>query len=158
MNAIYHGSRGSSSRAKKRRGRQQDLVGPLQLPDLRLELLDPRGVVGRRPGRSPGIDLGLLAPAAQRVRRSPRPAARSARTAAFNDSSGSSLTGLATSRIARSRSSCGYFLGAGMIPSSRGIRPSTEPGAVHRPRKILDYDTPARRLKDEHRTPLPALR
>ncbi|GAA1847784.1 hypothetical protein GCM10009750_37710 [Agromyces salentinus] len=28
----------------------------------------------------------------------------------------------------------------------------------HRPRKTLDYDTPARRLKHEHRTPQPALR
>ncbi len=28
--------------------------------------------------------------------------------------------------------SCGYFLGAGMIRSSRGIRPSTRPGAIHR--------------------------
>lgn len=28
----------------------------------------------------------------------------------------------------------------------------------HRPRKTLDYDTPARRLKNEHRTPEPALR
>ena len=36
-------------------------------------------------------------------------------TAAFSDSSGSSFLASATSRIARSRSSGGYFLGAGMV-------------------------------------------
>ena len=35
-------------------------------------------------------------------------------TAAFSDSSGSSLRASCTSRMARSRNSCGYFLGAGM--------------------------------------------
>jgi hypothetical protein len=36
-----------------------------------------------------------------------------------------------TRRIDRSRSSTGYFLGAGMTPPFRGINASTSPGAVH---------------------------
>src|SRR5690606_33234032 len=36
-----------------------------------------------------------------------------------------------TSRIARSRSSSGYFLGAAMTLILRGLRASTKPGAVH---------------------------
>ena len=35
-----------------------------------------------------------------------------------------------TSLIARSRSTCGYFLGAGTVIILRGIRPSINPGAV----------------------------
>jgi hypothetical protein len=54
-------------------------------------------------------------------------------TAAFNDNDGSSFIASATSRNARSRSSSGYFRGAGTDPPSRGFRPSTAPGAVHYP-------------------------
>jgi hypothetical protein len=49
----------------------------------------------------------------------------------FSDSSGSSFRASYTSRTARSRNSCGYFLNAGMIIIHRGIRPSTQPGAIH---------------------------
>jgi hypothetical protein len=35
-----------------------------------------------------------------------------------------------TRPCARSRSSGGYFLGAGMTPPFRGIRPCTKPGAL----------------------------
>jgi len=52
-------------------------------------------------------------------------------TAAFNDNDESSLIASATNRCARSRSSSGYFLGAGITPPFRGITPSTKPGAVH---------------------------
>lgn len=38
-------------------------------------------------------------------------------TAAFSDNSGSSAIASLTRRIARSRNSCGYFLGAGMTPT-----------------------------------------
>ncbi len=56
--------------------------------DLRLQLLDPGRLRRRRPGPPPAVDLGLLDPAAQRVRVRPRPAARSACTAAFIDNTG----------------------------------------------------------------------
>ncbi len=52
-------------------------------------------------------------------------------TAAFKDSSRSSALAPVTRRRARSRNSCGYFLGAGMSSSFRGIRPSPRPGPVH---------------------------
>src|SRR5690242_6064297 len=51
-------------------------------------------------------------------------------TAAFTDNRGSSAIASATIRNARSRSSSGYFLGAGTDPLSRGFRASTKPGAV----------------------------
>jgi len=51
-------------------------------------------------------------------------------TAAFKDNDESSLIASATNRCARSRNSSGYFLGAGMTPPFRGIRPSTRPGAI----------------------------
>jgi hypothetical protein len=47
------------------------------------------------------------------------------------DSSGSSCLASATSRIARSRNFCGYFLGADTRSASfRGFRPSTKAGAA----------------------------
>src|SRR5829696_263598 len=46
------------------------------------------------------------------------------------DSPGSSSRASCTSRIALSRNSGGYFLGAGMILILSGIRPSIRPGAV----------------------------
>jgi len=52
-------------------------------------------------------------------------------TAAFNDSSGSSLSASCTSLIAHSRNSCGYFLSPGMTPSFRRISPSAKLGAIH---------------------------
>ena len=52
-------------------------------------------------------------------------------TAACNDTFGSCSRASATRRIARSRSSFGYFLGAGTEPLPRGFRASTKPGAVH---------------------------
>ncbi len=51
-------------------------------------------------------------------------------TAAFSDRSLSCSRASATRRIARSRSSFGYFLGAGTEPLSRGFRASTQPGSV----------------------------
>jgi hypothetical protein len=45
-------------------------------------------------------------------------------TAPFSVSAGSSDIDSATMRCARSRSSCGYFLGAGITPPFRGIRAS----------------------------------
>ncbi len=52
-------------------------------------------------------------------------------TAPFNDKFGSSAIASDTRRRARSRSSFGYFLGAGTRSLSRGLRPSTNPGALH---------------------------
>jgi hypothetical protein len=52
------------------------------------------------------------------------------RTAAVNDNPGSSSRAWATRSCARSRSSSGYFLGAGTMIILREIRVSTEAGAV----------------------------
>src|SRR5207342_1716432 len=41
-----------------------------------------------------------------------------------------SLTTSSTSRIARSRSSSGYFRAAPIVPLSRGLGASTKPGAI----------------------------
>ena len=49
----------------------------------------------------------------------------------FTGSDGSSALASVTRRCARSRSSSGYFLGCWHDPPSCGIRPSTNPGAVH---------------------------
>jgi hypothetical protein len=51
-------------------------------------------------------------------------------TAAFNDKPGSCSRASTTSRTARSRSSAGYFLAAGIRPPSCGIRASSKPGAL----------------------------
>jgi len=53
-------------------------------------------------------------------------------TAAFSDNPGSSTSASATSRCARSRNSFGYFLGAGMTPPFREIRPCIKPGAIQK--------------------------
>src|SRR4051794_33401988 len=55
------------------RGRQEDLVGPLELTDLPLQLPQPRRVRGRGPRPAPGIDLRAPAPSAQRVHVDPHP-------------------------------------------------------------------------------------
>jgi hypothetical protein len=54
----------------------------------------------------------------------------------FTGSDGSSALASVTRRCARSRSSGGYFLGCWHDPPSCGIRPSTNPGAVHPPRSV----------------------
>jgi hypothetical protein len=51
-------------------------------------------------------------------------------TAAFSDSSESAFRASATSRIARSRNSCGYFLGADTICILSGIQTLHQAGAV----------------------------
>ena len=50
-------------------------------------------------------------------------------TAAFIENAESSAIASATNLTERSRSSRGYFFGAGMTSPFGGIRPSTEPGA-----------------------------
>jgi len=54
----HHGKRGSSSRAKETRRRQEDLVGPAQLADLTLQLADALCFGRRHPGAAADIDLG----------------------------------------------------------------------------------------------------
>ncbi|OIQ83605.1 hypothetical protein GALL_345930 [mine drainage metagenome] len=66
----------------------------------------PRNVSGRSPARGPIRPI-----------------------AAFSDNDRSSAVASLSGRIARSRNSSGYFLGAGMAPRFRGIRPCTRPGA-----------------------------
>ncbi len=76
------------------------------------------------------VDIGLLDPAAQRVWHHPHPRTdplhrgvhRQRRVLAHR---------LCDHPRARSRSSFGYFLGAGITPPFRGIRPSSKPGAIH---------------------------
>ena len=51
-------------------------------------------------------------------------------TAAFNDNFSSCSLASRTSLIARSRSSSGYFLGAGIAPPFRGFEPSARTGAL----------------------------
>ncbi len=94
--------------SRKTRRRQQDFVGSLELPVLPLERFGPPSVGGRRPRLLTGVDRGLFAPAAQRVRDDPDPRAYP-RTAAFNVRPGSWARASCTSRCARSRSSLGYF-------------------------------------------------
>src|SRR3954452_22522965 len=55
------------------RGRQQDLVGPLELTNLPLQLPQPGGIGGRHPRSATGVDVGLLAPTAQRIDIDPHP-------------------------------------------------------------------------------------
>src|SRR3954454_10751168 len=55
------------------RGRQQDLVGPLELTNLPLQLPQPGGIGGRHPRSATGVDVGLLAPTAQRIYIAPHP-------------------------------------------------------------------------------------
>jgi hypothetical protein len=69
----YHGGWRVELPREETRGRQQDLVGPLQLPDLTLQILDPPCVTGGGPRPLPAIDAVLLDPAAQRVRDHPDP-------------------------------------------------------------------------------------
>src|SRR5688572_10227745 len=52
---------------KETRRRQQNLVGTLQLPHLRLQLLNLLRVACGGTRTLPGVDLGLLAPTTQRV-------------------------------------------------------------------------------------------
>jgi len=129
MNALTGQSRVELPR-EERGGRQQDLVGPLELADLAFELLDPGrfgrgGPRGLRPASMPAclhqprMVSGLM-PTRGPIRL----------TAAFSDNPGSCSRASRTSRCARSRSSSGYFLGAGTGPLSRGFRASINPGAV----------------------------
>ena len=77
----------------------------------------------------PVVDVGLLAPPAQRVRQDPQlradPLARG-----VDRQPGLLRPGLRTIRLARCLISSLNFLGAGTIPPSRGIRASTTPGAL----------------------------
>jgi hypothetical protein len=100
-----------------------------QLPHLRLQLLDLLGVAGGRARTLPGVDVGLLAPAAQGVGVYTDPRADPLHR--LMDRQLRVLLTRLTSRIALSRNSGGYFLGAGMILILSGIRPSIRPGAVH---------------------------
>src|SRR3954454_10585227 len=54
-------------------GRQQDIVGPLELTNLPLQLPQPGGIGGRHPRSATGVDVGLLAPTAQRIDIDPHP-------------------------------------------------------------------------------------
>src|SRR4051794_24581170 len=49
------------------RGRQQDLVGPLELTNLPLQLPQPGGIGGRHPPAANGVDVRLLAPTPQTI-------------------------------------------------------------------------------------------
>lgn len=64
------------------------------------------------------------------------------------DNDGSSLIASATTRCARSRSSSGYFLGAGMTPPFRGIRLPTRPGAIQD--SVVGDGRKAQALIDRH--------
>jgi len=64
----YHGSRESSSRAKKLDADSRILFGALEFHHLVLELPDPLAVRGRGPLHLPGVDRDPLAPSPQRVR------------------------------------------------------------------------------------------
>ena len=122
MKAHYQGSRGSLSRAASevvggptrscwRRSSftsRSSSVPGVTPASTRACFAQPRSVSGTTPTRGP-------------IRR----------TAPFNDKFGSSDIASDTRRRARSRSSFGYFLGAGTGPLSRGFRASINPGAVH---------------------------
>ena len=58
---------GGRAPPRRSRRRAQDRVRPPQLPDLLLELLDPRRLSRGHPRLHPVVDLGLLDPATQRL-------------------------------------------------------------------------------------------
>jgi hypothetical protein len=97
-------------------GRHQDLVRPLQILDLTLKVLDPPRVIGRGPRVLPCVDVGLLDPATQRIRADLDPCADPLHRGSGSDRPPRLLLTslLHQRRVARSRNSCGYFLGAGM--------------------------------------------
>ena len=119
---------------KRRRG-LQDLTRSPQLPHLGLKRLDPLRLRGRHPGRLPGVDLGLLHPAPQRLR--VIPSCSPIRCSAPALRAGSCLASTA-SRVARSRNSSGYFFGAAVTLILRELRPSTEPGALQTVLRTVD--------------------
>jgi hypothetical protein len=100
----------------------------MRIAVLHLQLLEPPILVGRQPGLGTGIDLGQVDPPTQRVAvdaqllsgPSARPVTDSCKPGWTSRSS--------TRRINRSRSSTGYFFGAGMAPPFPGISASTKPG------------------------------
>ena len=92
----------------------QDRVGPPQLADLLLQLLDAPGPLGGGAGPVAGVDPGLAHPAAQGLGIDPQLIADAPETPPGPIRIGQGTP--STSRIARFLSSSGYFLGAGTIP------------------------------------------
>ena len=147
----YHGSRGSSSRAKNEEAANRISLARFSSRFSASSSLIRVGIARRGPGPLARVDRGLLARAPQRVGIPPtRCPTRT--TAAFNDSSGSSFRASATSRIARSRSSGGYFLGAGMVIPLGESDPPRDPGRfTHRLRDPETTDQSACALRDRLR-------
>jgi hypothetical protein len=116
----HHGSRGSSSRAKNEEAANRISLARFSSLTSRFSSLTSRSrSLMRRassvvvPGRLPTSISACLTQPTQRVRVHPAPVPIRV-TAAATDSCASSSRASCTSRIARSRSSCGYFLGAGI--------------------------------------------
>ena len=136
MNSTISGVGGRAPPRRKRGRCRRIVVGPAQLADLPLEVLDPLRVrAGRTPGRS--------------ARRRSRPDFTSRATS--RDGSPTARADPLHARVHRRRrvprhgldgqpdrpirNSCGYFLGAGMTPILPGMRASAKPGTIHRSRR-----------------------
>ena len=107
----------------------QDRVGPPQLPDLLLQLLDAPGPLGGGAGPVAGVDPGLAHPAAQGLGALPQPLRPRAANTPQADPGRPRHPGV--NRTARRPRSSGYFLGAGTTPHPfHEFKPSTTPRAI----------------------------
>lgn len=131
----YHGSRGSSSRAKNEDAANKISFARFSSRTSASSALMRCASLVVVPGRSPASiaaylhqprNVSALTPTRCPIRT----------TAAFSDNSGSSFLASATSRIARSRSSGGYFLGAGIsliLSGNQTLHETRGDSWTHRP-------------------------
>jgi hypothetical protein len=126
----HHGSRGSSTRAKKDDAASRISLARFSSRTSACSVLIEAASVLVVPGQRPS-SIWARRTHPRNVSGTTPTFGAILFTAAFNDNDESSLIASATNRCARSRSSSGYFLGAGITPPFRGITPSTKPGAVH---------------------------
>ena len=126
----YHGNRGSSARAKKLEAASRISLARLTSRSSASSFLILAASVDVVPGSRPVSTWDCLTQLRSVSGTTPtRGPTRLTAPLIVND--GSSAIASATNRTERSRNSSGYFLGAGMTPPFRGIRPSTKPGTIH---------------------------
>ena len=125
----YHGNRGSSSRAKKLEAASRISLARLTSRSSASSFLILAASVDVVPGSRPASTWDCLTQLRSVSGTTPT-RGPICLTAPLIVNDGSSVIASATNRTERSRNSCGYFLGAGMTPPFRGIRPSTKPGTI----------------------------
>jgi len=121
---------GGRARPRKSTRGAQDRVRAAQLGIFPLQLADPGRIPAGGPRPLPRIDLSLLDPAAERIALLIPSSSPIRRHAIVTLPASPAMS--RTKRIARSRISSGYFLGAGMTPPFRGFGVSINPGAIQR--------------------------